>query len=85
MKVLDAKAAVVKECGRLEKLLAWRMTRVRSNKDVLKEAEKEARTVHVATLMDTCNLLNSEFEPKFHKYKGRVVVRSDIVKDHSDL
>ena len=27
---------------------------------------------------------NSEMEPQFQKYKGRVVLRGDIVKDYSD-
>ena len=33
--------------------------------------------------MDRCHLKNSELEPKFQKYKGRVVLRGDIVKDDS--
>ena len=33
--------------------------------------------------MDLCHLKNSELEPQFHKYKGRVVLRGDIVKDDS--
>ena len=33
--------------------------------------------------MDLCHLKNSELEPKFQKYKGRVVLRGDIVKDDS--
>ena len=41
------------------------------------------RTVHSATLMDICHLKNSELEPQFQKYKGRVVLRGDIVKDDS--
>ena len=30
--------------------------------------------------MDLCHLKNAELEPKFQKYKGRVVLRSDIVE-----
>ena len=37
------------------------------------------------SLMDICHLKNSELEPKFQKYKGRVVLRGDIVKDDSGL
>ena len=37
----------------------------------------------VATLMDICHLKNEELEPKYHKYKGRVVLRGDVVKDNS--
>ena len=33
--------------------------------------------------MDLCHLKNSELEPKIQKYKGRVVLRGDIVKDDS--
>ena len=33
--------------------------------------------------MDLRHLKNSELEPQFHKYKGRVVLRGDIVKDDS--
>ena len=32
---------------------------------------------------DVCHLENSELEPNFPKYKGRVVLRGDIVKDDS--
>ena len=31
--------------------------------------------------MDLCHLKNSELEPQSQKYKGRVVLRGDIVKD----
>ena len=33
--------------------------------------------------MDICHLKNAELEPKHQKYKGRVVLRGDIVKDNS--
>ena len=33
--------------------------------------------------MDLCHLKNSELEPTFQKYKGRVVLRGDSVKDDS--
>ena len=33
--------------------------------------------------MDICHLKNAELEPKYQKYKGRVVLRRDIVKDDS--
>ena len=42
-------------------------------------AEKE----HSASLMDLFHLKNSELEPQFQKYKGRVALRGDIVKDDS--
>ena len=33
--------------------------------------------------MDICHLKNAKLEPKVQKYKGRVVLRGDIVKDDS--
>ena len=33
--------------------------------------------------MDLCHLKNSELVPQYHKYKGRVVLRGDIVEDDS--
>ena len=41
------------------------------------------KTVHFATLMDICHQKNAELETQFQKYKGRVVLRRDIVKDDS--
>ena len=36
-----------------------------------------------ASFMDIRHLKNSELEPQFQKYKGRIVLRGDIVKDDS--
>ena len=33
--------------------------------------------------MDICHLQNAELEAKYQKYKGRVVLRGDVVKDDS--
>ena len=41
------------------------------------------RKVHFASLMGLCHLKNSELEPQYQKYKGRVVLRGDIVNDDS--
>ena len=67
MKFPDAKAAVDKEWETLEKLPAWQMTKVRSKKVFIQEAQKDGRTVHFATLMDVSPLKNSELEQKFQK------------------
>ena len=83
MKILAAKAAVDKEWEKLEKISAWNMTKVRSKKEVIDEARTPGATVHFASLMDICHLKNDEMEAKHQKYKGRVVLRGDIVKDDS--
>ena len=56
---------------------------VRSKKKVIDEAKTSGATVHFASLMDICHLENAELEAKHQKYKGRVVLRGDIVKDDS--
>ena len=66
--------------GKLEKS-AWNLTKVRSKKQVIDEARMSGATVHFASLMDICHLKNAELEAKHHKYKGRVVLRGDIVID----
>ena len=83
MKIPAAKAAVDKEWENLEKFSAWNLTKVRSKKDVIDEARTAGATVHFASLMDICHLKNAELEAKHQKYKGRVVLRGDIVKDDS--
>ena len=69
--------------GKLEKISAWNLTKVRSKKEVIDEARTSGATVHFASLMDICHLKNAELEAKHQKYKGRVVLRGDIVKDDS--
>ena len=83
MKIPAAKAAVDKEWEKLEKILAWNLTKVRSKKEVIDETRTKSAKVHFASLMDTCHLKNAELEAKHQKYKGRVVLRGDIVKDDS--
>ena len=56
---------------------------IKSNKEVVLEAQRDKKKVHFATLMDICHLKNAELEPKLQKYKGRVVLRGDFVKDDS--
>ena len=83
MKIPAAKAAVDKEWEKLEKISAWNLTKVKSKKKVIDEARTSGATVHFASLMDICHLKNAELEAKHQKYKGRVVLRGDIVKDDS--
>ena len=83
MKILAATAAVDKEWEKLEKISAWNLTKVKSKKQVIDEARTTGATVHFSSLMDICHLKNDELEAKHQKYKGRVVLRGDIVKDNS--
>ena len=83
IKIPAAKAAVDKEREKLEKISAWNLTKVKSKKQVIDEARTTGANVHFASLMDICHLKNAELEAKHQKYKGRVVLRGDIVKDDS--
>ena len=83
MKIPATKAAVEKEWEKLEKFSAWNLTKVKSKKQVIDEARTSGATVHFASLMDICHLKNAELEANHQKYKGRVVLRGDIVKDNS--
>ena len=83
MKIPAAKAAVDKGMGKLEKIPVWQLTNVRNKKEMIEEARNNGRKVQFASLMDLCHLKNSELEPQFQKYKGRVVLRGDLVKDDS--
>ena len=67
----------------MEKIPAWQLTKVKNKSEVIADARNKGRTVHFASLMDLCHLKNSELEPQFQKYKGRVVLRGVTVKDDS--
>ena len=83
MRTPAAKAAVDKEWEKLEKIPAWDLAKVRSKSEVIDEARTKGAKVHFAPLMDICHLKNAELETKHQKYKGRVVLRGDIVEDDS--
>ena len=67
VKIPAAKAAVDKEWEKLEKISAWNLTKVKSKKQVIKEARTAGATVHFASLMDTYLLKNAELEAKSTK------------------
>ena len=69
--------------GKIGEISAWNLTKVRSKKEVIDEARMSGAKVHLASLVDICHLKNAELEAKHQKYKGRVVLRGDIVKDDS--
>ena len=83
MKIPAAKAAVDKEWEKWINFPAWNLTKVRSKKEVIDEARASGATVHFASLMDICHLKMLNLGPKHQKYKGRIVLRGDIVKDDS--
>ena len=80
MEIPAAKAAVDKEWRQIS---AWNLTTVRSKKEVIDEVMTKGAKVHFASVVDICHLKNAELEAKHQKYKGRVVLRGDVVKDNS--
>ena len=78
-----AKEAVDKTMGKLETISARNLAKVRNKSGVIEEARHKGVQVHCASLMDICYLKNSELEKKHQKYKGRIVLRGDIVEDGS--
>ena len=60
------------------------MTKGIRKREVIDEARNKGRNFHIASLVDLCHLKNSELEPTFQKYKGRVAFRGDIVRDVSE-
>ena len=83
MKIPEAKAAAHKEWEKREKIWTWNLTKVRNKSHVIDEARKKDVKVHFASLMGLCHHKNAELEKKHQKYKGRVVLRGDIVNDDS--
>ena len=67
----------------MKKIPAWDLTKVRSKSEMMDEARTKGAKVHFTSLMDICHLKNAELETKHQNYKGRVVLRGDIVKDDS--
>ena len=59
------------------------LAKVRNKSDVIDDARSNNVKVHFTSLMDLCHLKNAELEKKHQKYKGRVILRGDFVKDHS--
>ena len=83
MKILAAKAAVDKEWEKLEKNSAWNLTQVKSKKHVTNEARSVGRYSSLCIINGHMSSEKCELEAKHQKYKGRVVLCGDIVKDNS--
>ena len=77
MKISCSESSGGQGMGKLEKISAWNLTKVKSKKQVIEEARASGATVPFASLMDICHLKNAELEAKHQKYKGRFVLRGD--------
>ena len=55
--------------------------KARSKSEINRQAKKDGKTVHFAIMMDLCHLKNAELAKHLRKYKGRVVLQEDTVKD----
>ena len=61
----------------------WRWRKSRARSILFSKHRETEKKVHFATLIDICHLKNAESKHKLQKYKGRVVLRGDTVKDDS--
>ena len=55
--------------GKMKKIPAWQLAKVRNKKEVIDEARNKGRKVHFASLMDVCHLKNSELNPQYQNCK----------------
>ena len=84
MKIPAAKASGGQGMGKIGENFGVELGRKSKVRNVcIDEARTSGATVHFASLMDICHLKNAELEAKHQKYKGRVVLRGDIVKENS--
>ena len=76
------------EWEKLEKIPAWQLTKASDESQKqrprwpLNQGIRTKRYIF-ASLVDLCHLKNSELELRYQKWKGRVVLRGDTVKDDS--
>ena len=69
---------------KLDKIPAWQLTKVRNKSEVIAEARNKGIMVHFASLMDLCHFSRiRSWNHNFKNYRGRDVLRGDIVKDDS--
>ena len=84
IKIPAPKAAVDKEWEKLAKISAWNLTKVRSKKEVIDGSKDVGRKSSFCIIDGHMSFeKNAELEARHKKYKGRVVLRGDIVKDDS--
>ena len=84
MKIPTAKAAANKEWEKIGENFGVEPDESQKVREkVIDEARMSGATIHFASLMDICHLKNAELEAKHQKYKGRVVLRGDLVKEDS--
>ena len=58
--------------GKLEKISAWNLTKVRSKKEVIDEARTSGAKVHFASLMDICHLKMLNWRQNTESFKVRL-------------
>ena len=84
MKIPKAEAAVVKEWETSKNLPAWPKSKVTNEQEGIEKTQKESKTIHFATLLYLRHLQNFKIGQEIlKKYKGRVVLRGNAMKDDS--
>ncbi len=84
-RIPEAKAAVDKEFHNLDKINAWQWHTVREKHEVQDEAKAKGETAHFGNTMELGFIKNSQLEPEFWIYKGRIVFRGDNIRDENGV
>ena len=80
-----AQSAVNKEWRRLRDQDVWDEENPRGLCDVIEEAKRLNKQIHIGRLFDICVEKSSELERDKRKYKGRVVFGGNDVRDEFGL
>ena len=83
MKIPVAKAAVNKEWKKIETIPAEQLEKVRSKKEVIKEAQKNKKKSTLLHWWTSVIWRTRSWSRNSNSTKGRLVLRADIVKDDS--
>ena len=83
----DPKAvkAVREEADALTGELTWLLETVTEKDDLVADAQSSGVKIHLGQLMSICSVKFWERPKDFHKYKGRICFRGDIVKDENGV
>ena len=65
----------------LEERGCWNKKMARPLSEVIKEANKAGKTIHIGSMLELLYLKNSELAVEAQKLKGRVVFLGDRVRD----
>ena len=73
--------AIKAEWDNLQGRGCWDVKQARPLDDVIREANREGKLIHIGSMLELCYLKHSELPVELQKLKGRVVFLGDRVRD----